>query len=86
MNPDQSQILEKIRQQFDSSPYPRIPLEQSPKDNAYQLYIGFKAIRIDSKAEKPCLFPVLTIERTAANKSRPQSERKPFVTFLKITR
>ena len=46
---------------------------------------GFKAIRIDSKAEKPFLFPVLTIERTAANKSRPQSERKPFVTFLKMT-
>ena len=39
MNFDQSLILEKIRQQFDSSPYPRIPLEQSPKDNAYQLYI-----------------------------------------------
>jgi methylase of polypeptide subunit release factors len=39
MNFDQSLILEKIRQQFDSSPYPRIPLEKSPKDNAYQLYI-----------------------------------------------
>ena len=46
---------------------------------------GFKAMRTDSKAEKPCLFPVLTIERTAANKSRPQSERNPFVTFLKMT-
>lgn len=39
MNPDQLQILEKIRHQFDHSPYPRIPLEQSPKDNFYQLYI-----------------------------------------------
>jgi hypothetical protein len=46
---------------------------------------GFKAIRIDSKEEKPCLLPVLTTERTAANKSRPQSERNPLVTFLKMT-
>ncbi len=40
---------------------------------------------MDSKAENPCLLPVLTMERTSANKSRPQSERNPFVTFLKIT-
>jgi len=39
MNPEQLLISEKIRQQFDSSPYPRIPLDQSPKDNACQLYI-----------------------------------------------
>ncbi|MDX2254569.1 MAG: methyltransferase domain-containing protein [Pseudanabaenaceae cyanobacterium bins.39] len=38
MDPNKSS-LERIRQQFDSSPYPRIPLEQSPKDNIYQLYI-----------------------------------------------
>ena len=42
-------------------------------------------MRMYSKAEKPCLFPVLTIERTAANKPHPQSERNPFVTFLKMT-
>jgi len=29
---------------------------------------GFKAARIDSKAEKPCRLPVLTIERTCANR------------------
>jgi hypothetical protein len=46
---------------------------------------GFKATRIASKADKPCRLPVLTIERTAANRSRPQSERKPLVTFRKIT-
>ncbi|MBD2055507.1 class I SAM-dependent methyltransferase [Oculatella sp. FACHB-28] len=36
-----SESLEKIRQQFESSPYPRIPLEKSPKDdhNLNQLYI-----------------------------------------------
>ncbi|NJS16238.1 MAG: class I SAM-dependent methyltransferase [Nostocaceae cyanobacterium CSU_2_110] len=28
-----SELLEKIRQQFDSAPYPRIPVEDSPKDN-----------------------------------------------------
>jgi hypothetical protein len=40
---------------------------------------------MDSKADKPCRFPVLTIERTAANRSRPQLERNPLVTFRKIT-
>ncbi len=35
----QSDLLDKIRQQFDSSPYPRIPLEKSPKDNPNDLYI-----------------------------------------------
>lgn len=33
------ELLEKIRQQFDSSPYPRIPVEASPKDNLDLLYI-----------------------------------------------
>ncbi|MGB3404746.1 MAG: class I SAM-dependent methyltransferase [Microcoleaceae cyanobacterium] len=33
------QLLEKIRQQFDSAPYPRIPLEKSPKENYDILYI-----------------------------------------------
>jgi hypothetical protein len=35
---------------------------------------GFKAVRIDSKVDKPCLLPVLTIERIIANKSCPQLE------------
>jgi ubiquinone/menaquinone biosynthesis C-methylase UbiE len=39
MNNSTSDVLEKIRQQFDSSPYPRTPLEQSPKDNFNLLYI-----------------------------------------------
>lgn len=33
------ELLDKIRQQFDSSPYPRIPVEASPKDNLDLLYI-----------------------------------------------
>lgn len=39
MNPQNSDLLEKIRQQFDSSPYPRTPIEQSPKEDANGLYI-----------------------------------------------
>lgn len=35
----QSDLLDKIRQQFDSSPYPRIPLEKSPRDNPNELYV-----------------------------------------------
>ncbi len=34
-----SELLEKIRQQFDSCPYPRIPVDKSPKNNAKLLYI-----------------------------------------------
>ena len=32
-------LVEKIRQQFDSAPYPRIPVDKSPKDNPSSLYI-----------------------------------------------
>lgn len=32
-------LTERIRQQFDRAPYPRRPLEDSPKDNASLLYI-----------------------------------------------
>lgn len=39
MEPKDPEILEKIRQQFDSAPYPRIPLEKSPKENYELLYI-----------------------------------------------
>jgi 2-polyprenyl-3-methyl-5-hydroxy-6-metoxy-1,4-benzoquinol methylase len=41
MNTQSTESLEKIRQQFESSPYPRIPLEKSPKDdkNFSQLYL-----------------------------------------------
>ncbi|NJL41542.1 MAG: methyltransferase domain-containing protein [Leptolyngbyaceae cyanobacterium SM1_4_3] len=41
MNTQSTESLEKIRQQFESSPYPRIPLEKSPKDdkNFNQLYL-----------------------------------------------
>lgn len=34
----ESELLEKIRQQFDSSPYPRIPLDKSPKSQSNLLY------------------------------------------------
>ena len=30
-------LWEKIRQQFDTDPYPRIPLEKSPKNDAISL-------------------------------------------------
>ncbi|MEG3989223.1 class I SAM-dependent methyltransferase [Microcoleus sp. S28C3] len=33
------ELIEKIRQQFDNTPYPRIPLEESPKDNSELLYL-----------------------------------------------
>jgi 2-polyprenyl-3-methyl-5-hydroxy-6-metoxy-1,4-benzoquinol methylase len=39
MEKQDPQLLEKIRQQFDSAPYPRIPLEKSPKENYDILYI-----------------------------------------------
>lgn len=38
MNPQRSDLFEKIRQQFDSAPYPRTPIELSPKDDANGLY------------------------------------------------
>lgn len=34
-----SDMLEKIRQQFDTAPYPRVPLERSPKGDIHLLYI-----------------------------------------------
>ncbi|AFY56296.1 methylase involved in ubiquinone/menaquinone biosynthesis [Rivularia sp. PCC 7116] len=34
-----SDLLEKIRHQFDSAPYPRIPIDESPKDKLNTLYI-----------------------------------------------
>ena len=33
------EIIENIRQQFDNTPFPRIPLEQTPKDNSELLYL-----------------------------------------------
>ena len=33
------ELIENIRQQFNNTPYPRIPLEQSPKDNSEMLYL-----------------------------------------------
>lgn len=39
MNNSNSDMWDKIRQQFDSAPYPRIPLDQSPKNNHDFLFI-----------------------------------------------
>lgn len=39
MDNEASQLLEKIRQQFDFGPYPRIPLDQSPKEEHNALFI-----------------------------------------------
>ncbi|MEG4035538.1 class I SAM-dependent methyltransferase [Microcoleus sp. Pol12B5] len=39
MNTQASELIEKIRQQFDNAPYPRIPLETSPKNNYQTLYL-----------------------------------------------
>ncbi|MBR8828809.1 MAG: class I SAM-dependent methyltransferase [Gomphosphaeria aponina SAG 52.96 = DSM 107014] len=38
MEQKDSDLLEKIRQQFDSGPYPRTPLEDSPKQDIVKLY------------------------------------------------
>jgi ubiquinone/menaquinone biosynthesis C-methylase UbiE len=37
--PESAELLEKIRKQFDFGPYPRTPLEKSPKDDANNLFI-----------------------------------------------
>lgn len=39
MDNQESELIEKIRQQFDNAPYPRVPLEQSPKTDYELLYI-----------------------------------------------
>jgi 2-polyprenyl-3-methyl-5-hydroxy-6-metoxy-1,4-benzoquinol methylase len=39
MDENTSELLEKIRQQFDTGPYPIVPLEKSPKDDVPWLYI-----------------------------------------------
>ncbi len=39
MSVQDAELLEKIRQQFDFGPYPRIPLEQSPQDAFNELFI-----------------------------------------------
>jgi len=44
MNPQNSDLFEKIRQQFDSSPYPRTPIEKSPKQDANALYVHNAAV------------------------------------------
>jgi ubiquinone/menaquinone biosynthesis C-methylase UbiE len=37
--PESAELLEKIRKQFDFGPYPRIPLDQSPKTEINNLFI-----------------------------------------------
>ncbi|MEG4816034.1 methyltransferase domain-containing protein [Microcoleus sp. K5-D4] len=39
MDTQEPELIEKIRQQFDNAPYPRIPLETSPKNNYQTLYL-----------------------------------------------
>ena len=39
MDRENLELIENIRQQFDNTPYPRIPLEESPKDNSELLYL-----------------------------------------------
>lgn len=39
MDNQESELIEKIRQQFDSAPYPKVPLDQSPKTDYQSLYI-----------------------------------------------
>ncbi|WP_341738834.1 methyltransferase domain-containing protein [Microcoleus sp. CAWBG640] len=39
MDTENLELIENIRQQFDNTPFPRIPLEQSPKDNSELLYL-----------------------------------------------
>jgi hypothetical protein len=39
MNDQASELLERIRQQFDFGLYPRIPIDKSPKENPNSLFI-----------------------------------------------
>lgn len=39
MDSKESELIDKIRQQFDNAPYPRIPLETSPKNSYQTLYL-----------------------------------------------
>ena len=39
MDSKESEFIEKIRQQFDNAPYPRLPLDHSPKTDYQSLYI-----------------------------------------------
>ena len=39
MDRENLELIENIREQFDNTPYPRIPLEESPKDNSELLYL-----------------------------------------------
>jgi ubiquinone/menaquinone biosynthesis C-methylase UbiE len=39
MDDQKNELFEKVRKQFDSAPYPRTPLEQSPKDSYDLLFI-----------------------------------------------
>lgn len=39
MDEQAAELLEKIRQQFDFGPYPRIPVDKTPKDDTSLLYI-----------------------------------------------
>jgi 2-polyprenyl-3-methyl-5-hydroxy-6-metoxy-1,4-benzoquinol methylase len=39
MDNQESELIEKIRQQFDKAPYPKIPLDHSPKTDYQSLYI-----------------------------------------------
>jgi hypothetical protein len=40
MNPTDKNIEEKILKQFETSPFPRIPIETSPKSDIVKLYIN----------------------------------------------
>ena len=39
MDNQESELIEKIRQQFDKAPYPKIPLDNSPKTDYQSLYL-----------------------------------------------
>ena len=39
MDSQAAEIKEKVRQQFDTGPYPRIPVDQTPKDDPNKLFI-----------------------------------------------
>ncbi|MCC3534168.1 MAG: methyltransferase domain-containing protein [Microcoleus sp. PH2017_25_DOB_D_A] len=39
MDNQELELIEKIRQQFDNAPYPKVPLDQSPKTDYQSLYI-----------------------------------------------
>jgi 2-polyprenyl-3-methyl-5-hydroxy-6-metoxy-1,4-benzoquinol methylase len=87
VNPQNSDLLEKIRQQFDSSPYPRTPIETSPKQDAKALY-GHNFITpfylYNQKLINPQEVTILDVGCGAGYKTLVLAEANPGATLVGI--